>query len=103
MLGQQNTVLAMNVACDIDGAALPGSLLDIAIGSDNASGCQHAPRPLLGLKTESFVVGALRTAAALEFSEIGSGPRRHQIDDAADGARSVEIAGAAAHQFDAFQ
>src|ERR1035438_4810705 len=93
----------MDVACDIDGPALPGSFLDVAVGSDNASGGQHAPWTTPGLETEGVVVGTFRTAAVLEFSKIGGGPRRYQIDDAADGARSIEIAGAATYQLNAFQ
>src|ERR1035441_7576251 len=88
----------MDVACDIDGPALPGSFLDVAVGSDNASGGQHAPRALPGLKPEGVFVGTFGPSTALQFSKIGGGPRRYQIDDAADGARSIAQEGAATYR-----
>src|ERR1019366_2733388 len=97
---QEKTILRVHVGSGIDRAALPPSLLDVAVSAQRAARGQQAPGTVLGLDQQAFVVGTLRTVAGLEFSHAGGGPRQPQVDDAANGARTVKIAGTAAHQLD---
>ena len=101
MLDQKNAILAMHIRGDVHRTALPRSLLDITVGADNAAARQQTPRAELGLETQTIVVGSFCAVAASQLGQIFCGPRRHQADDAADSARSIEVAGAAAHHFDA--
>ena len=41
--GREQSVLAVNVAGDIDGAALRWALLNVAVGADEAAGGEEIP------------------------------------------------------------
>ena len=69
VLGQEHRVLAMDVAGDIDGAALEGRLLDVAIGAEHARCGEHAPWAKFGLRERAGVVGAF---SAVSGGELGA-------------------------------
>ena len=100
-LGQQHCVLAVDVAGDIDRAALRGRLLNVAVSSQQAARDEQAPGSVVRFGEQAVVVCSLAAIAGAEFSGVGRGAHGDHADHAADGAGTVEIAGAAAHQFDA--
>ena len=100
-LDQEQAVLAVNVGGTIDRAALRRGFLDVPVGAESAAGSEQAPGAALGLREQAVIECAFGAVAGPQFAEILGGPRRDQADHAAHGAGAVEVAGAAAHQFDA--
>ena len=101
MLGEEQRVLAVDVAGCVDGAALGWGFLDEAVGAEQAAGSEHSPGAAVGLEQQAGVVGSFAAVAGTEFGLPGCWTDGNDVDDAADGAGTIEIAGAAADQFDA--
>ena len=101
VFGEDKGVLAVNVAVNIHRAALVGSFLDVPVGPDDAAGGQQSPRAVVGFGDEAVVAGAFRAVAGADLSEVCCGAHGDYVDDAADGAGAVEVAGAAADHLDA--
>ena len=52
------SVLAVNVAGDVDGAALGGALLNVAVGTDEAAGGEEIPGAKMRSGEEAVIVSA---------------------------------------------
>ena len=101
VLRQYHAVLAVHIAGQIHGAALKRSLLDVSVGAQHAPGRQQSPWPSLGLQQQAVVVRSFRAIAAPQLGRVAAWPRLHHVYHAANGARSVQVARASAHHFDA--
>ena len=66
-------ILAVDVAGDIDGAALVGRLLNVAVGAEDTRCREHAPRTEVDLRERARVVGAFSAVGGSEFSGVGGG------------------------------
>ena len=86
VLGHDNRVLTVDVAGNVDRAALEGRLLNVAIGAEHARCREHAPWPKFRLSERAGIVGAFPTVSGGEFGGVGCGANGNDIDDAADGA-----------------
>jgi hypothetical protein len=87
----------MHVGGDVDGAALQGSFLDVAIGAEAPPEASNPQGPRF--RRERFRRRFLRRRSWSGVRTIGGGPHGDHVQHAADGAGTVEVAGAAAHEF----
>ena len=61
----------MDIAGCIDGAALGGSFLDEAVGTEEAAGGEHSPGAVGGLEEQAIVVGSFAAVGGAEFGLVG--------------------------------
>jgi hypothetical protein len=97
-IGEEQAILAVDVGGLIDGAALDGCFLDVAVGSERACAKEQSPGAVEGLGHRIVVPGLLAAIAGTELGGVGCGRERDHVDHAADSARTIEVACAAADQ-----
>ncbi len=90
VLGQEQRVLAVHIAGCIDGAALRWGFLDEAVGTEQAAGSEHSPGAAVGLEQQAGVVGSFAAVGGTEFGLPGCWMDGDDVDDAADGAGTIE-------------
>src|SRR5580658_2822084 len=100
-LGEYYAVLAVDIAGNIHRPLLRRCLLDVSVGTQNASRRQHPPGSVFALKHQAVVVSAFAATTASQLAQVGGRQYRAQVHPPADGARTVKIACAAAYQLDA--
>ena len=98
--GEDECVLAVNVAGNVDRAALGWRFLNVAVGTDEAAGGEKTPWPMMSRCQQAVVVGAFAAHCGTELDPVGRRAYGNHVDHAADGARSVEVADAAANKLD---
>lgn len=86
VLGEDQAILAMNVARDVDRTALKGGFLDVAVGAQDPAGGEQSPWAVFGLDQQAVVVGFLGAVAGAQLGLIGGGAQGNDVDYAADGA-----------------
>ena len=78
-----------------------GRFLDVAVGAERAAGGEQSPGSVFRFGERAGIVGAFAAVAGADFDEVGGRPDGDHVEHAADGAGTIEIAGAAADEFGA--
>ena len=68
VLGEQQSVLAVHIACGVDGAALRRGFLDEPVGTEQPAGSEQTPGPAFCLEEQAGVVGSLTAVAGADFA-----------------------------------
>ena len=96
----RHPVLRMYVVLCIDRAPDAGSNQNVPVGSNQLRAHQTRPFAEFQCTQERVIRSGFGTVAGGELKTVRRRPHRDNADHTADGARSIEVRGPAAHQLD---
>ncbi len=91
----------MHVGSSIDRTALRWGFLDVSIGAQRTACGKQTPGAMFCFSEQTGIESGFVAVTCPQLGTIGRGAGRDDVDDAADGARSIQVAGTAADDFDA--